>query len=76
TVSEYGTLSAAGKKLSDPSFVRPNRSMLVNLRFVTRLGRDEVEVAGKSLAIARPQRQEFKKAYMGFLDGQRQKRGG
>ena len=73
--SEYGTLSAAEKKLSDPCFIRPNRSILLNLRHVTKIGKDFVEVGGeKRIDIARPQRNDFKKAYLEYLDGQMQSR--
>ena len=57
--------------------MRPNRSVLLNLRHVTKLGKDFVEVGGKdTVDIARPQRNDFKKAYLEFLDGGRQGRGG
>lgn len=69
TFSEYISLSAAEKKLDDPAFYRCDRGCLVNMRFITQIGRDTCTVDGEKLAIARKQRSQFLRAYAGFLNG-------
>ena len=74
--SEYITLAAAEKKLNDPSFVRCDRGCLVNLRFVTQIGKEFCVVDGEMLPIARTQRGEFQRAFADYLNGQAGARGG
>ncbi len=69
TYSEYITLSGAEKKLCDPAFYRCDRGRLVNLRFVTQVGRDTCTVDGEELPVARTQRSAFIRAYAAFLSG-------
>lgn len=69
TFSEYISLSAAEKKLNDPAFYRCDRGCLVNMRFITQIGRDTCTVDGEELDIARKQRSQFLRAYAGFLNG-------
>lgn len=67
--SEYITLSAAEKKLNNPAFYRCDRGRLVNMRFITQIGRDTCTVDGVELDIARKQRGQFLRAYARFLNG-------
>lgn len=69
TFSEYISLSMAEKKLNDPAFCRCDRGCLVNMRFITQIGRDTCTVDGKELDIARKRRSQFLRAYAGFLNG-------
>lgn len=69
TYSEYISLSGAEKKLGDPAFYRCDRGCLVNLRFVTQVGRDACTVDGEEIPIARTQRSAFIRAYAAFLSG-------
>lgn len=69
-VREYTTLSAAEKKISaGGAFVRCNRGQAVNLRFVTAVRRDTVEIDGEELILARTQRNAFIKAYAEYMSG-------
>lgn len=67
--TEYTSLSAAEKKLDDPSFERSDRSCLVNLRYVSVIRRDSCVVDGEEIPLARERRQAFKKAYADYLSG-------
>lgn len=75
TFTEYLSLSAAMKKLDDPMFFRCDRSVAVNLRFVTRLNRETCVVDGQEITVARSLRSSFKQAYAAFLDGKLTRRG-
>lgn len=69
--SEYGSLSAAEKKLGSPLFCRCDRGCLVNFRYVSSIGRDVCVVDGEELPLARTQRAQFLKAYAEYLSGLR-----
>lgn len=65
---EYITLSAAEKKIGGANiFVRCNRGQLVNLRFVTAVKKDTVQVGHRELALARTQRNAFINAFANYM---------
>lgn len=66
---EYQTLKQAEAKINNSAFVRCNRSMLVNLSFVTSIKKDSCYVLDEVLPISRPQKASFLKAYVDFLGG-------
>lgn len=69
-VREYTTLAAAEKKISGGGvFVRCNRGQAVNLRYVTAIRRDTVDIDGEELILARTQRNAFIKAYAEYMAG-------
>lgn len=64
-----GTMSAIEKRLKDCYFVRCSSSFLVNLRYVTRLKGDIVEVGGDEIRISRIYRSEFLGAFSRYAGG-------
>lgn len=67
--SEYSTLLVAEKKINDKTFVRCNRSYLVNLAYVKSINRDKVKVASYTLCISRPQKNAFIEAFTSYVNG-------
>ena len=67
--SEYITLKEAEKKLNKPYFVRCNRSYLVNLKYVSAVRDDVVQVGRDELLISRPQKKAFLNALAVFIGG-------
>ncbi len=66
---EYSTLREAEERIQRNSFIRCNRSCLVNMRFVEAVRKDSIVVAGRELDISRPQKKNFHSAYAAFLGG-------
>ena len=67
--SEYITLKEAEKKLNKPYFVRCNRCYLVNLKYVSAVRDDVVQVGRDELLISRPQKKAFLNALAVFIGG-------
>lgn len=67
--SEYITLKEAEKKLNKPYFVRCNRCYLVNLKYVSAVRDDVVQVGWDELLISRPQKKAFLNALAVFIGG-------
>lgn len=67
--SEYITLKEAEKKLHKPYFVRCNRCYLVNLKYVSAVRDDVVQVGRDELLISRPQKKAFLNALAVFIGG-------
>ena len=67
--SEYITLKEAEKKLNKPYFVRCNRCYLVNLKYVSDVRDDVVQVGRDELLISRPQKKAFLNALAVFIGG-------
>lgn len=63
TFSAYGTMRGIEKLLPDRQFSRCNRSILVNLRNVTRITGNFVYVGADKLEISRPRKQAFLDAF-------------
>ena len=70
-LSEYTTLKEAAGKVNRPSFVNVNRSVLVNLRYVSSVSRDTVLVGEEKLIISRPQKKAFLEAMSEYMGGKR-----
>ncbi len=66
---EYSTLREAEARIHRSSFIRCNRSCLVNMRFVDSVRRDSILIAGEELSISRPQKKAFLSSYTAFLGG-------
>ena len=69
--SEYTTLKEAAGKVNRRSFVNVNRSVLVNLRYVSSVSRDSVQVGEENLTISRPQKKAFLEAMSEYMGGKR-----
>lgn len=67
--SEYITLKEAEKKLNKPYFVRCNRCYMVNLKYVSAVRDDVVQVGRDELLISRPQKKAFLNALAVFIGG-------
>lgn len=67
--SEYITLKEAEKKLNKPYFVRCNRCYLVNLKYVSAVRDDVVQVGRDELLISRPQKKAVLNALAVFIGG-------
>ena len=67
--SEYITRKEAEKKLNKPYFVRCNRCYLVNLKYVSAVRDDVVQVGRDELLISRPQKKAFLNALAVFIGG-------
>lgn len=59
----YGTMRAIEKLLPANQFCKCNRSVLVNLRNVTRISGNMVYVGTETLEISRPRKQAFLEAF-------------
>lgn len=59
----YGTMRAIEKLLPQKQFCKCNRSVLVNLRSVTRISGSIVYVGNEMLEISRPRKQAFMEAF-------------
>ncbi len=69
-LKEYGTLKNAEKKIQDEiSFVRCNRSYLVNLQYVERIDKDILFIKNDQLTISRPSYKSFMMALAKFIGG-------
>ncbi len=69
--TEYTTLKEASEKLKRSFFVPANRSVLVNLQYVTSVSKDTVTVGEDQLDISRPQRKTFLTAVTEYIGGRR-----
>ncbi len=66
----YGTLKQVEEKLGDEkTFVRCNRSFLVNLQYLEKIEKDNVIIHGVSLIISRPSRKEFLASVARYIGG-------
>jgi DNA-binding LytR/AlgR family response regulator len=65
-VRAYGTMRMVEKILPENEFFKCNRCYLVNLRNVTRLNGDYVEVGSEQLSISRARKAEFIDALNGY----------
>ncbi len=61
------TLSDLERQLEGASFARCNQHYLVNLQYVTSVGRESVNVSGHELPFSRPRRKPFLQAYSEYL---------
>lgn len=68
---EYTTLKEASRKLNRSFFVFVNRSCLVNLHYVSSVGRESVMLGRDRLDISRPQRKAFLSIMSEFMGGSR-----
>lgn len=64
-----GTLTEAENSLHSPSFARCNNSCLVNLRHVSAILRDDVQVGTALLKISRSRKKEFLEQFTRYLGG-------
>ncbi|MCD8143250.1 MAG: LytTR family DNA-binding domain-containing protein [Clostridiales bacterium] len=64
-----GTLTEAENNLQSPSFARCNNSCLVNLRHVSAILRDDVQVGTALLKISRSRKKEFLEQFTRYLGG-------
>ena len=55
--------------LQDESFARCNQCYLVNLKYVTGIVQNTVEIAGESLQISRPKKKIFMQALANYVGG-------
>lgn len=69
--SEYTTLKEAEKKINRIFFVRCNRYLLVNLKYVSAVKDDSVYVGNEELPISRPQKKSFLNELAAFIGGVR-----
>ena len=67
--TEYCTLKAAEQRIGKPFFVRCNRYLTVNLKFVTAVEGDRVLVGSDPLPLSRSQKKGFLDALTGFIGG-------
>ena len=66
----YGTLKQVEEKIDDgKTFVRCNRSFLVNLQYLEKIEKDNVIIHGVPLIISRPSRKEFLASVARYLGG-------
>ena len=68
---EYTTLKDACRKLGRNYFVFVNRSCLINLHYVTSVGKESVMLGNDRLDISRPQRKAFFATMSEFMGGSR-----
>ena len=64
-----GSLQEMESKLAGLSFVRCSHSYMVNLKNVTGVGRETVQVHGHTLPVSRPRRKEFLQRLSDYLGG-------
>lgn len=64
---ERGTLSDSEKKLPDRSFVKVNSGCLVNLLYVTGIGKDTVHVMDADLPVSRQQKKVFQEMLIDYI---------
>ena len=67
--SVYSTLSAEEKRLPARQFVKCNRNLFVNLRYVESVGDGMCVLAGEELPISRPQKKAFVQALQNYMHG-------
>lgn len=63
------SLKKLEEKLSGLSFKRCNNCYLVNLKYVTSVNRDDLEIAGNWLKISRPRKKEFLQSLANYMGG-------
>ena len=69
-VKVYSTLKEAENKIQDPfTFVRCNRSYLVNLQYLDKIEKEYVYIHGTPLLISRPTHKEFLLAVANYIGG-------
>lgn len=68
-VRQKESLRKVEEKLKDISFKRCNNCYLVNLKHVTCVNKDDIEVAGNWLKISRPKKKEFLQALANYMGG-------
>lgn len=66
---ERGTIATAKKKLDSPSFVECISGCLVNLRYVEKIGKDNILVQKVELPLSRRMRKEFVNQFMEYVGG-------
>ncbi len=62
-----GNMSSAQAKLPEDMFFRCSAAFLINLRYVTQIGSEEVEVQGNHIRISRGKKKELVQALTTFL---------
>ena len=67
--SEYITLTNAKKKLCSPLFIHCNRGTVLNLRYLTSVGKDTCRVNGDDLYVSAPLRKPVMEAFTAYLGG-------
>ena len=67
--SVYSTLSAEEKRLPARQFVKCNRNLFVNLRYIESVGDGMCVLAGEELPISRPQKKAFVQALQNYMHG-------
>lgn len=65
--SSRGALDAMEKKLAGENFVRCNVCYLVNLKYVTKVEGENLEIAGETLKISRARKKNFMLALANYL---------
>lgn len=55
------------KKLDDRNFIQCNRSYLVNMRHIKRVGSDFVEVNNERVQISKSHQKEIEQRFINFL---------
>ena len=66
---QKATLTELESKLTGLPFVRSNNCYLVNLKYVDRIEKDELLVAGDWLKISRPRKKELLKSLANYMGG-------
>jgi DNA-binding LytR/AlgR family response regulator len=64
-----GTMSQAEEELGDEGFSKCISGCIVNLRYVTRIFKDEVKVGDVTLPVSRQRKKEFREDFLKFTGG-------